>query len=368
MGWTIPIVPELDDLTVGGMINGTGIETSSHKYGLFQHICVGYDIVTADGSLVHCSADENPDLFYAIPWSHGTIGFLVAAEIRIIPAKPYVKVTYLPGHSLHEFSEVFTKEVKNTNNEFVEGIAFTLEKGVVMLGEFSDRPEFWKINSIGRWYKPWFFKHVESYLTKSVKQPEYIPLRHYYHRHTRSIFWELQDIIQFGNKWWFRWLVGWAVPPRISFLKATQTRAIKRLYERTHMLQDLLVPLTVLEQAQKVLDREVNLYPIWLCPYVLPNVPGLVHPKRDRDELYVDFGIYGTPKNPKYEPIETTRRLEAYVRKQHGFQMLYADTYMTREEFRAMFDHSLYDQMRAKYQAEEAFPEIYDKVSKAARL
>jgi len=48
--------------------------------------------------------------------------------------------------------------------------------------------------------------------------------------------------------------------------------------------------------------------------------------------------------------------------------MLYADTYMTREEFRAMFDHSLYDQMRAKYQAEEAFPEIYDKVSKAARL
>lgn len=134
------------------------------------------------------------------------------------------------------------------------------------------------------------------------------------------------------------------------------------------MLQDLLVPLTVLEQAQKVLDREVNLYPIWLCPYVLPNVPGLVHPKRDRDELYVDFGIYGTPKNPKYEPIETTRRLEAYVRKQHGFQMLYADTYMTREEFRAMFDHSLYDQMRAKYQAEEAFPEIYDKVSKAARL
>lgn len=56
MGWTIPIVPELDDLTVGGLINGAGIETSSHKYGLFQHICVGFDVVMADGSLVHCSA------------------------------------------------------------------------------------------------------------------------------------------------------------------------------------------------------------------------------------------------------------------------------------------------------------------------
>lgn len=36
LGWTIPILPELDDLTVGGMVMGTGIETSSHKYGLFQ--------------------------------------------------------------------------------------------------------------------------------------------------------------------------------------------------------------------------------------------------------------------------------------------------------------------------------------------
>ena len=36
LGWTIPILPELDDLTVGGLVMGTGIETSSHIYGLFQ--------------------------------------------------------------------------------------------------------------------------------------------------------------------------------------------------------------------------------------------------------------------------------------------------------------------------------------------
>lgn len=54
-GWTIPVVPELDDLTIGGLINGSGIETSSHLYGLFQHICVSYEIVTPDGSLVNCS-------------------------------------------------------------------------------------------------------------------------------------------------------------------------------------------------------------------------------------------------------------------------------------------------------------------------
>lgn len=86
IGWTIPIVPELDDLTVGGLVMGTGIESSSHIHGLFQHICLSFELVMADGSLVKCSREENSDLFYAVPWSYGTLGFLVAVELKIIPA------------------------------------------------------------------------------------------------------------------------------------------------------------------------------------------------------------------------------------------------------------------------------------------
>ena len=47
--------------------------------------------------------------------------------------------------------------------------------------------------------------------------------------------------------------------------------------------------------------------------------------------------------------------------------MLYADTYMSREEFYEMFDYSSYNDMRKKLNYENAFPEIYDKVCKAAR-
>lgn len=91
LGWTIPIVPELDDLTVGGLVMGTGVESSSHIYGLFQHICMSYELVLADGSCVTCSKDNNPDLFYAIPWSYGTLGLLTAVDIQIIPASKYVE-------------------------------------------------------------------------------------------------------------------------------------------------------------------------------------------------------------------------------------------------------------------------------------
>ena len=49
LGWTLPVLPELDDLTVGGLVAGVGIETSSHIYGLFQHICIAFEIVLPDG-------------------------------------------------------------------------------------------------------------------------------------------------------------------------------------------------------------------------------------------------------------------------------------------------------------------------------
>jgi len=34
---------------------GTGVETSSHKFGLFQHICESFELVLADGRVVKCS-------------------------------------------------------------------------------------------------------------------------------------------------------------------------------------------------------------------------------------------------------------------------------------------------------------------------
>jgi hypothetical protein len=32
----------------------------------------------------------------------------------------------------------------------------------------------------------------------------------------------------------------------------------------------------------------VQVYPVWLCPFNLPNDPVMVHPVGEGDELYVD--------------------------------------------------------------------------------
>ena len=67
MGYTLPVVPELDSLTIGGLVMGGGIESTSHKYGLFHHICTEYEVVTADGEVLTANQEVNDYLFHAIP-------------------------------------------------------------------------------------------------------------------------------------------------------------------------------------------------------------------------------------------------------------------------------------------------------------
>jgi len=367
LGWTIPIVPELDDLTIGGLVMGTGIETSSHRFGLFQHICKSYELVLADGSLVECSPYTDPELFYSIPWSYGTLGFLTSVEIEIIPSRRFVRLDYIPVYSLEQMVETFEREVERSDSaNFVECLVYSREKAVVMTGNLVDCCEPGKLNEIGQWYKPWFFKHVEGFF-ETGPRTEYIPLRQYYHRHSRSIFWELQDIIPFGNNVVFRYLFGWLVPPKVSLLKLTQGKTLKRLYETKHMIQDMLVPLPDLKASIELFHREVEIYPIWLCPFRLSAQAGMLSSPSNRDEMFVDVGVYGVPKNDRFDAERTTRKIEEFVRNVSGFQMMYADSYMTRDEFRAMFDHTLYDRVREKLGCKGNFPEVYDKVNKKAR-
>lgn len=245
-------------------------------------MCEAFELVIADGRLVRASRDENPDLFYAVPWSYGTLGFLVAAELRIIPCQPYVHLTYHPFHSEVEFCDFFRQQSKSENpTAFVECIVYSKDEAVVMTGNFASQPaKSGKINPINNWYKPWFFEHVRGFL-KSGKSDEFIPLRHYYHRHTRGIFWEMRDIISFGNHPLFRLFLGWLVPPKVSFLKLTQPGALKKMYQERHVIQDMLVPINKLEQSLACFRNNFDLYPLWVCPMRLfrtPNRNSFVEP------------------------------------------------------------------------------------------
>lgn len=138
LGWTIPVLPEMDDLTIGGLVMGTGIESSSHIYGLFQHICLSFELVLCDGSVVKCSRETNSYLYYSVPWSYGTLGFLTSVEIKLIPAKKYVALSYIPVRGKSNISRKFEEVSRDKRNEFVETLVYSKDEAVVMTGNQVD--------------------------------------------------------------------------------------------------------------------------------------------------------------------------------------------------------------------------------------
>ncbi|CAH2041949.1 unnamed protein product, partial [Iphiclides podalirius] len=381
-GYSLAVTIELVDATLGGLALGAGMSTHSHKAGLYHETITSYEVVLSDGTLVTATEDnEHADLFRALPCSHGSLGLLIALTLRIVKVKPYVKLTYIPVSGQKEYCNML-RELSGANEatpashtDFLEGTIFSEERAVIMAGDYSEFDPRIRLNHCAKWYKPWFYKHIESVLSIGAIT-ELMPLRDYLLRHNRPIFWVLEDVLSFGNEPWFRALFGWLLPPKPAFLKFTTTRGVREYTFTKQVFQDIVLPIAELESQVRVASGLFDKFPLLVYPCRIIDrgrstgqlrrphrrylVPGTDY------AMYNDLGIYGVPgavkKGRRYDPVASMRGMERYASQVGGFSFLYADIFMTREEFGQMFDLDLYEEVRRRYKAEGAFPHLYDKV------
>ncbi|HTV78378.1 MAG TPA: FAD-binding oxidoreductase [Steroidobacteraceae bacterium] len=73
------------DTGIAGLTLGGGIGRLMRTFGLAIDNVVSAQIVTADGKLRHLSAQDNPDLFWAIRGGGGNFGVVTAFEYRLHP-------------------------------------------------------------------------------------------------------------------------------------------------------------------------------------------------------------------------------------------------------------------------------------------
>ncbi len=85
--------------TPGGLVSNTGVSGLTlgggegwlmGKYGLTVDNVLGMDIVTADGSYIHTSQDENVDLFWALRGGGGNFGVVTSIEYQLHQHGPMV--------------------------------------------------------------------------------------------------------------------------------------------------------------------------------------------------------------------------------------------------------------------------------------
>ena len=80
----------ISDTGVAGLTLSGGIGWLRAQHGLSIDNLVAADVVTSDGALVRASADENPDLLWALRGGGGNFGVVVQFEFALHPVGPEV--------------------------------------------------------------------------------------------------------------------------------------------------------------------------------------------------------------------------------------------------------------------------------------
>ncbi|XP_018321457.1 delta(24)-sterol reductase isoform X2 [Agrilus planipennis] len=142
-GYTLAVTLEIGDATLGGLALGTGMTTHSHQVGLYHENVISYEVILPDGSLMRAAENENLELYKTLPWSHGSLGFLVALTLKLVKIKPYVKITYIPIVGQENYCNLICKvsgaeSKEDPVSDYVEATIFSKDKAVIMKADYSN--------------------------------------------------------------------------------------------------------------------------------------------------------------------------------------------------------------------------------------
>jgi delta24-sterol reductase len=257
------VVPELPGITCGGAVIGGAGESPSYKVGLFDDNCSEYEIVLGHGKVTTASATHHADLFYAMPWSYGTLGLLSLIKMSLIPARPYVHVTY---RLFHEYADAidFVEQVSREGSyDFIDGIVYSKATTVVMLGNFSDK-SLLPIQTLSRPDDPWFYEHAREVTKHTAHFEERIPITDYLFRYNRNGFWMGKVFFAFLH-------IPYTKLTRKLFSPYLNARAMfdavqKLNLSRSFFIHDYVTDFDAAADLISYADSVVGIYPIWLCP------------------------------------------------------------------------------------------------------
>ncbi len=357
------VVPELKTITIGGALSGIGIESSSFRYGLVHETITQFDVLLPDGSVKDCNPNnEYRDLFYAIPNSYGTLGYVLKVTVRLIPIKKYVKLKYQhfsdPDKFIATLNDVCLKNRKQGDIAFIEGVVFNKDHMVISSGQWSDQAH--EVSN---------YKFMNIYFRAIEKRNEdYLTAEDFIWRWDTDWFW-CSKVFKLQNPV-VRFLLGkWMLKSRVYSKLMRLTKKNKILnwlsakFEKPSesVIQDVTIPI---DNARTFLDffqENIGIRPFWICP---------IHPadenahfslfKMKPNQLYLNFGFWDIVPSPHQDGY-FNRLIERKVEELGGNKSLYSNAFYTADEFWEIYDKPLYDNIKNKYDPENSLSNLYSK-------
>jgi FAD/FMN-containing dehydrogenase len=349
------VVMEFPGITVGGGIQGGAGESSSFRYGLFSDTCVAYEFITPDGNVQQISEDANPELFHATAGSYGTFGVIAAATVSLIPAKKYVHVTYIPISSYDEAISV-TRESITKDYDYVDGIMFSPNSGVIIVGTLSDE-KLANHATFSRHLDEWFYLHAEKFQGETYT--ESIPIVDYLFRYDRGAFWVGKYPFERAGIP-FNALTRALVSPIITTRKLYEALQLSGA-DQQYVVQDLAIPEQHAVEFMSFVEATLEAFPLWICP-LRPSAKSPLLLTNSSATSLINIGVWSNKAFRNYEDfIAINRAIEKKVSDLGGRKWFYAHSFYTEKEFWNNFDKDWYDALRKKSHA-DYLPDIYAKI------
>jgi hypothetical protein len=360
VGLVPPVVPELPGITCGGAVIGGAGESSSYKAGLFDDNCFEYEIVLGNGKVITASATQNSDLYYALPWSYGTLGLLSLIKMKLVLARPYVHVRYCSFETYDDAIACIKRMSHEGEHTFIDGIVYSRTKTVVMLGNFSDNIGF-PVQTFSRPHDPWFYEHAREVTMSTAHYEELIPITDYLFRYNRNGFWMGKVFFEFLH-------IPYTKLTRTLFAPYLNARAMFDAVQKLNLTRSFFIHdyVTDFEAAADLIsyaDTIVGIYPIWLCPICTFHAKEKISPTNvSREGIVLDIGIYGRSRKYTADKHGTNDKIERYATAHKSMKVLYSEVFYPEDEFWTIYDKVAYDAIRRKYSAENVFPDLWHKV------
>jgi FAD/FMN-containing dehydrogenase len=359
---TMPaVVPQLKSITLGGAVAGVGIEATSFRHGLVHDTLVAMDVLTGDGRIVTCTADnEHRELFYGFPNSYGTLGYALKLTARTIPVKRYVRVDHSRHAGASAFFDELARRCGDAGVDFVDGVAFERGELVLSCARFVDEAPSVSDYTFERIY----------YRSLRERPFDYLTAHDYLWRWDTDWFWCSKNVGAqhpllrrlFGRKRLnsityqkiMRWNARWGLTGALDRVRGVH---------RETVIQDVDIPIAHAAEFLDFLHAEVGILPIWICPIRAPDpqAEATLYPL-PRGTMSINFGFWDTVSSREARPRGcVNRKIERKVRELGGIKSLYSDSYFTEAEFWSIYNRPAYQALKARYDPAGTLGDLYAK-------
>ncbi len=341
------VVPEFPDITVGGAIAGLAAESGSHRHGLFHESLEWLDVVLGSGERLRVSDAEHRELWAALPGAYGTLGLVVAARLRLVERRPWVRLE----HRRFGLGEI-VERAEPWPHDFVDALCDRGEEVVLTTGDLVDDlhpgEPVWRPRSCSEYYCDHLVAVARNGGAETMAYEDYV------FRYDRGAFWIGPS--KLGRSFASRLVFGgFATASNLYLLRRDKQRLSPGPSRR--LVQDCIVPAgRGLELVRFV--RRATAGPLWLLPIESHSATlfGLA-PGR-----WLNVGIYVRLDATPEQALAFNRQLETEVHRLGGVKTLHAEVFAGAAELAEVYDLAAYDALRRSVGAEGVFPHLLAKL------